>query len=154
MEQACSENSEFILCGSCSHLSSLVLKPHLHHPNTEPRLGSQRLPHLQPPRQKVSSIPQENKVGTLKHFASFHIFQQTHCPFDFSERWMNAVVFLDLSVICLFKALARVQACFRAPATEAALLSQYDICCRRTALHQPSSVNTEQSAAPHFKAQL
>lgn len=36
---------------SASHLSSLVLKPHLHHPNAEPRLCSQGLPHLKAPRQ-------------------------------------------------------------------------------------------------------
>lgn len=36
---------------SGSHLSSLVLKPHLHHPNAEPRLRSQGLPHLEAPRQ-------------------------------------------------------------------------------------------------------
>lgn len=34
-----------------SHLSSLVLEPHLHHPDAEPRLRRQGLPHLKAPRQ-------------------------------------------------------------------------------------------------------
>lgn len=33
-------------------------------------------------------------------------------------------------------------------------LSQYVIWCRRSALHQSASVNTQQNAARHFKAQL
>lgn len=68
---------------------------------------------------------------------------------------MNAVVFLDLLVIASSKPWPGCSACFRAWAMEAVLLSQYDsIWCRRTALHQPASVNTEQNAACHFKAQL
>lgn len=42
---------------------------------------------------------------------------------------------------------------FRPRSTEAAPLSQCDIRCTLSALHQPASVNTEQSAARHFKAQ-
>ncbi len=73
MEQGCWMRTQNVIrsCVSCSHLSSLVLKPHLHHPNTESCLCSQRLPHLKPPRQKISSIPRENKTlhSTLKYFA-------------------------------------------------------------------------------------
>lgn len=63
---------------------------------------------------------------------------------------MNAVVFLDLWVI----ASSKPWTCFRAKAMEAALLSQYVIWYRRSALHQSASVNTEQNAARHFKAEL
>ena len=54
---------------------------------------------------------------------------------------------------CLFKVLAREQVCFRVLAVEAAPLCEHDVWCRQTASHQAASVNTEQSAAAHFKAQ-
>lgn len=55
---------------------------------------------------------------------------------------------------CLFKVLAREQVCFRVLAVEAAPLCEHDVWCRQTASHQPALVNTDQSAAPHFKAQF
>lgn len=55
---------------------------------------------------------------------------------------------------CLFKVLAQEQVCFRVLAVEAAPLCEHDVWCRQTASHQPASVNTDQSAAPHFKARL
>lgn len=102
---------------------------------------------------KISSIPPENGAlpSTLKYFSSVYIFQQAHYPFDFQLTLTECSSLFGTLGYCLFKALARAQACFRAPAMEAALLSQYDIWCRRTALHQPASVNTEQSAAPTSK---
>lgn len=67
---------------------------------------------------------------------------------------MNTVVFLDLLVIGSSKPWPGCSACFKAGATDAVCRSQYDILCRRTALQQPASVNTEQKAAHHFKARL
>lgn len=63
-------------CVSCSHLSSLVLKPHLHHPNTESCLCSQRLPHLKPSRQKIFQHP-TRKQNTSQHTEIF-------CPLNIS----------------------------------------------------------------------
>lgn len=117
MERGCCMRTYKIGSILRSHLSSLVLEPHLHHSNAEPRLCSQRLPHLkikQMRRFPASREKTKERRSTLKYFASFLVFQQARWPFDFRELWMNAVVFLDLLVICLFKALAWVQACFRA----------------------------------------
>lgn len=126
MEQGCctADTESNLSHVSCSHLSSLVLKPHLHHPNAESRLGGQRLPHLKPRRQKdfQHPSPQENKAlsGTLEYFGSLTYlphFPIGTLPLWFALIWVNVEwmpwsFFFGPRGYCLFKALARVQRLF------------------------------------------
>lgn len=64
---------------SCSHLSSLVLKPHLDDPNAESRLRSQRLPHLKTSEQTIFSV---THTHTQKH-------PEILCPYNITATFPN-----------------------------------------------------------------
>lgn len=108
----CADTKPNPSCVSRSHLSSLVLKPHLHHPNAESRLCGQRLPHLKPSRQKISGIARGKLHSTLKYFAPWT--DLPHFPNGTLPLWFYwtlnkcSGLFGPLGY-CLFKALARVQ---------------------------------------------
>lgn len=137
MEQGCctADTESNLSHVSCSHLSSLVLKPHLHHPNAESRLGGQRLPHLKPWRQKdfQHPSPQENKAlsGTLEYFGSLTYlphFPIGTLPLWFALIWVN-VEWMPWSFFFWTSWLLPLQSLgpgaapvFRVRATEAALL--------------------------------
>lgn len=115
------------------------------------------------PGKRFSATPKKTKHFTQHHeilcllniaatFPNRHI-ASWFALISVNVEWMQRS-FWTLLVIASSKPWTGRSACFRAWAMEAVLLSQYDIWCRRTALHQPASVNTEQNAACHFKAQL
>lgn len=124
-----------------SHLSSLVLEPHLHHPDAQPRLRSQGLPHLKAPTHTFPAARRERgrpSKPTSQDFSSSLIFFFSFFFLEGKvERRQRSLGPADYGI----KALAREQHSYLSMTFGAAS-------------HRPASANTDQSAAPHFKAEL